>query len=262
IWRWFETHAWPITYKKYAAAQVVFLKSQGVSQAVSLHYPHKEGMAGALNQFAFELGDKYPGFIIPFGSVHPDDADAEAILRDCFTKFAFKGIKIHCHVQHVAPDDRRMEPIYKVCDENRKIVLIHCGSGPHFKEQPTRGYGYDVTVVSGVRRFEKIVGKYPEITFVVPHLGYEEVEPFIHLLGDYPNLYLDTTMALSRFLPVEVKPSRLAENSDRLLFGTDFPNIPYEWKREKENLLAMGLGKEIEEKIFYRNAARLLDIEE
>lgn len=258
IRRWFEAHAWPIEYQMYADDLIAFLKKEGVTKVVSLHYPHKGGMARSLNDFARRLEKKYPDFIIPFGSVHPDDADAEAVLRDCFGKFAFKGIKIHCHVQHVAPDDPRMELIYRICDEHRKIVLIHCGSGPHFKERPTAGYGYDVATVSGVRRFEKIVGKYPGITFVVPHLGYEEVEPFLRLLADTPNLYLDTTMALANYFPVEVKPALIAENADRLLFGTDFPNIPYEWKREKENLKAMGLGKEAEEKIFWRNAAKLL----
>ena len=261
IWRWFETHAWPITYKKYADEQVAFLKSQGVVRAVSLHYPHKTGMAGMLNQFAFTLGEKYPDFIIPFGSVHPDDADAEAILRECFEKFRFKGIKIHCHVQHVAPDDPRMEPVYEICQEYKKIILIHCGDGPHFKERPTAGYGFDVALVSGIHRIEKIIPKYPDISFVIPHLGYQEIEKTFNLLTDNPNLHLDTTMALAKYFPAELKPEWLGDNADRLLFGTDFPNIPYEWKREKENLLAMGLGKEVEEKIFWRNAVRLLGIE-
>lgn len=96
--------------------------------------------------------------------------------------------------------------------------------------------------------------------FVVPHLGYEEVNEFFEILPDYPNLYLDTTMTLANYFPELVSPDQLAQHADRLIFGTDFPNIPYEWSREKKNLLAMNIGKENEEKIFYRNAKKLLQL--
>lgn len=260
LWRWFETHAWAIEYKKYVEDLVPFLKKQGVDRCVHLHYPHKVGMTDALNHWAHELEKKYSDFVIPFGSLHPDDEYPEKILRQCFEEYKFKGLKIHCHVQKVAPEDPRMIPIYELCDAYRKIMLIHCGTGPHFKDKPVNGYGYDVTSVSGVKHFEKIIGKYPNMTFVVPHLGYEEVDEFFALLKDYPNLYLDTTMAIANFLPGVVKPEQIVTHADRLIFGTDFPNIPYEWSREKNNLLEMKIGKENEEKVFWKNATALLGL--
>lgn len=260
LWKWFETHAWSIEYKLEIDSAVEFLKQQGVTQCVSLHYPHKEGMTRSLNEFAFHLGEQYQDFVLPFGSVHPDDDEKEKLLRECFEKFNFKGLKIHCHVQKVAPDDPRMDLVYQLSGDYGRIVLIHCGTGPHFKGHPTKGYGYDVTKISGVRRFEKVLKKFSQTIFVVPHLGYEEVEGFIGLLKDYPNLHLDTTMALAKYFPVEFKPEWLVENADRLIFGTDFPNIPYPWVRERDNLLAMKLGAEVEAKIFYENAAGLLGL--
>jgi predicted TIM-barrel fold metal-dependent hydrolase len=260
LWRWFETHAWPIEYKNYADEMVAILKKEGVSRCVSLHYPHKTGMAESLNEYAFRLSEKYQNFIIPFGSVHPDDDKKETILKKCFEDYAFKGLKFHCHVQKMAPDDRRMDFIYRMSEEYDRIVLIHCGTGPHFKDRPTNGYGYDVTKISGVKRFEKVIRKYPRLTFVVPHLGFEEMEEFVALLNDYPNLYLDTTMVLSRYFPHPLRREWLADHADRLIFGTDFPNIPYEWKREKEGLKQWRLGPERESKIFFENAARLLRI--
>ncbi len=156
LWRWFETHAWPIEYKQYVEDLVPFLKKQGVDRCVHLHYPHKVGMTDALNLWARELEKKYSDFVIPFGSLHPDDKNPEKLLRQCFEDFKFKGLKIHCHVQKVAPEDPRMIPIYELCDAYQKIMLIHCGTGPHFQDRPVNGYGYDVTSVSGVKHFEKI----------------------------------------------------------------------------------------------------------
>lgn len=260
LWRWFENYAWPIQYKNYADEMVEILKKKGVTKCVSLHYPHKTGMSESLNEWAHRLGAKYPDFIIPFGSVHPDEEGKEGILKKCFEEYGFKGLKFHCHVQKMSPDDPRMEPIYKVCEEYRRIVLIHCGTGPHFKDRPVNGYGYDVSGLSGVKFFEKILKRHPHLTFIVPHLGFEEMDEFVALLKDYPNLYLDTTMVLAQYFPHPVKREWLAENPDRLIFGTDFPNIPYQWKREKEGLLKLNLGKKAEEKILFENGAKLLKI--
>ncbi|MCE9625994.1 MAG: amidohydrolase family protein, partial [Deltaproteobacteria bacterium] len=227
LWRWFETHAWPIEYKQYADQAVEQLKAEGVTHCVSLHYPHKPEMADGLNAFAHELGKKFQDFITPFGSLHPDDAEKASILRRCFEDFGFKGLKFHCHVQKMAPEDPRMEEVYEICQAYDRIVLLHCGNGPHFKDKPTQGYGYDVTSLSGAKHFEKIVKKYPKLRFIVPHLGFEEMDAFIGMLKDNPNLYLDTTMAIGGYFPNPVHLEWLAENPDKLLFGTDFQNIPY-----------------------------------
>jgi hypothetical protein len=260
IWRWFENHAWPIEYKLFADEAVAQLKAEGVTQAVSLHYPHQAEMAESLNEYAFRLGEKYPDFIIPFGSLHPDDSDKEKILRTCFEDYQFKGLKFHCHVQKMAPEDPRMYPIYEICQALDKIVLIHCGNGPHFKEKPTQGYGYDVTQLSGAKHFEKVIKKFPRLRFVVPHLGFEEMDRFVGMLQDYPKLYLDSTMTLSQYFPNPIQRSWFEYHADRILFGTDFPNIPYEWRREKEGLLGLRLSAEKEKKIFFDNAASLLHL--
>jgi len=258
IWRWFETHAWPIEYKLFADDAVAKLRAEGVTRCVALHYPHQPGMAHSLNQWAHALGERYPDFIDPFGSLHPDDPDKEELLRICFQEYRFKGLKFHCHVQKMAPEDPRMEAVYEICQALDKIILIHCGNGPHFKEKPTQGYGYDVTQLSGVKHFEKIVGRYPKLRFVVPHLGFEEMEAFVALLSDHPNLMLDTTMALSGFFPNPVNREWFLTHPDRFLFGTDFPNIPYPWEREKIGLQRLKLPPELERKILFENATRLL----
>src|SRR5262245_31843309 len=246
LWRWFEKNAWPIHYKMYADEMVKTLKQNGVTRAVSLHYPHQSGMAASLNEWTYRLAQAYPDFLIPFGSLHPDDRDKESLLKTCFEEYGFSGLKFHCHVQKMAPEDKRMEPVYEICQDLGKIVLIHCGTGPHFKENPERGYGYDVTTLSGVEHFERVLKKYPRLKFVVTHLGFEEMEEFVGLLGEFPNLFLDTTMTLSSFFPNPVKREWLSDHADRILFGTDFPNIPYEWGREKKGLEDLKLGREKE----------------
>ncbi|MBX7148643.1 amidohydrolase family protein [bacterium] len=258
FWSWFDKHAWNIVYKKYAPELVKILNNEGLSKAVVLHYPHKINMAEDLNKWVFDFCNQHRDFLLPFGSLHPDDSHKEKILKTCFETYKFHGLKFHSHVQHVSPDDARMTEVYEVANHYKTIVLIHCGTGPCFEE--SNGYGYDVKTVSGVNRFEKIVGKYRDIKFVVPHLGFEEIEPFLGLVKNHPNLYFDTAMAIGKYFPNRVDPQWIADHHDRILFGTDFPIIPYAWHHERDMLVSFKLGKEIEDAIFYKNALKLLNI--
>lgn len=62
-------------------------------------------------------------------------------------------------------------------------------------------------------------------------------QEIIQLKEKYNNLWLDTTMTLAEYLPTEYF-SRLAEmRVDRVMFGTDLPNLPYAWDRELRPLL-------------------------
>jgi uncharacterized protein len=86
---------------------------------------------------------------------------------------------------------------------------------------------------------------------------------YIDLLDRYPNLYLDTTMAfapegMGRIRPVEISNEDLVRWQDRILFGSNFPNLPYPYDEERAALWARGLPMPVYRKIFRDNAARLL----
>jgi len=69
-------------------------------------------------------------------------------------------------------------------------------------------------------------------------------------------------VARGKFPPLEVPagfdPDVLAAMSDRLLFGSDYPNIPYDYSDCIDSILALGLGEEFNRKVFFENARRLL----
>ncbi len=52
----------------------------------------------------------------------------------------------------------------------------------------------------------------------------------------------------------------LLEWEDRLLFGSDFPNIPYDFAESYNYLFEMGLPKSFYEKVLAINAKRLYGI--
>ncbi len=108
--------------------------------------------------------------------------------------------------------------------------------------------------------------KYPEINVIVAHMGAFEYHKFLRLLDKYENLYLDTAMI---YIPENIFPERITKRpknedllsyQDRILFGSDYPNIPYDYEYSTKGLLALDLSREFYEKIFYTNAKRLLKL--
>ena len=82
-----------------------------------------------------------------------------------------------------------------------------------------------------------------------------EFSEFLDLADGYANVRLDTTMAFVDFwgLPVPdgVVP-RLAALQDRILFGTDFPNIPYAYAHQVEALQRLDLGDDWMRDVLWR----------
>ena len=68
-------------------------------------------------------------------------------------------------------------------------------------------------------------------------------------------------MSLSGYLSDDRPgPEDFTSLQDRLLFGTDFPNLPYPWARERDWLLGAGVPDEVLDKILRGNALRLIGL--
>jgi uncharacterized protein len=88
----------------------------------------------------------------------------------------------------------------------------------------------------------------------VPHMGADEYDEYRRMLEQYDNLWLDTTMVFAGYLPGNHPPRLKNLRGDRIMFGTDFPNIPYAWDRELKRILALGLSEDAQAQVLGRNA--------
>jgi len=267
VWRWFDRYAWPIEYRLDAPAAAALLLEGGVARVVGLHYAHVPGMAAGLNAFAADLATAEPR-IIACATVLPGEPSARALLDHALGPLGLRGVKIHCHVQCVAPDDPRLDDVYDAAAAHRVPVVIHAGDAP-----ASQHYRCDVRALCQPAAIERALARHPRATVIVPHLGAGRVDEVAALLGRHENLYLDTTMTLSRFLPVD-DTMRATEESlvaawldraatllrawpGRILYGTDFPNIPYEWTRELSVIAELGLPDPIVAALLGGTARRL-----
>jgi hypothetical protein len=261
IWDWFALRNWGIRYKMSPAELAITLHEQGVRAFVTYNYAHKPGMAGDLNRWTADFVRGQPG-AIPFATVFPGDEGNVPMLVTLFDE-GFAGIKIQPLVSDFYASDPRMNEVYELVVARGKILAVHAGTAP----VANRYVGAD--------HFEPVMRAFPEMKVVVAHMGAFEFERFFRLVREYPNVYLDTSVsfidpelvaglvARGEFPPLEIPASfdraTLLELSDRLLFGSDYPNIPYTYGDCIESILALGLGEEFERKVFFENAENLLE---
>lgn len=226
IWRWFDTYGWPVRYRLQAPEVIDFLLSRGVQHIVALHYAHKPGLARAMNAWMAELVRTEPR-VTATATVLPGEPDAGGILREAFAA-GLRGVKLHCHVQCFAPDDPRMTEIYDACVASDQPLVMHAGRQP-----ASPGYRCDPLALCGAERVEAVLKGWPRLRLCVPHLGGDEFDAYFRLLTRHDSLWLDTTMVMADYFDGVGPQDRFIDaRPERLMYGTDFPNLPYAWDRE------------------------------
>jgi predicted TIM-barrel fold metal-dependent hydrolase len=250
IWRWFEAHAWPVRYRLDASAAARFLLDRGVERIVALHYAHKPGIARGMNAFVAELCAAEPR-ITGMATVFPAEPGAREILQEAFA-LGLRGVKLHCHVQCVAPDAPELEVVYGLLVERGLPLVIHAG-----REPKSPAYRCDPHAICSAERIAAVLDAYPALRVSVPHLGCDEFDAYQRLLERHDNLWLDTTMAVAGYFPVDTPWRLLEARPERVLYGTDFPNLPYAWDRELLRLVERRLGDEALAALLAGNAREL-----
>jgi hypothetical protein len=75
------------------------------------------------------------------------------------------------------------------------------------------------------------------------------------MIEDHENLWLDTAMAMADYLPGAAPPPLSEYRADRVMYGTDFPNIPYAWDRELGRILKARIAEDRQRLLLAKNAA-------
>jgi predicted TIM-barrel fold metal-dependent hydrolase len=253
IWQWFEKFGWPIRYRLKSSEAIEFLLSRGVRHIVGLHYAHRPGIAHELNAYMAKLCRNFTQ-LTGMATVFPGEDNARQILEEAFDN-GLSGVKLHCHVQCFDMLGPAMHEIYRLCQEFDKPLIMHVG-----REPKSPAYPCDPYELCSAVRLEQVIKEYPGLRVCVPHLGADEFDAYRRLLVRYDNLWLDTTMALANYLPFDNIPDLAQMRADRLIFGSDFPNLPYAWDRELKRIARLKLAPERLSRLLSQNAVEFYTI--
>ena len=253
---WFDIHAWQIRYRMSSRDLIAHLLDRGVSRVAALQYAHKPGMAGELNRYMAELCRQFPGRVTGLATLFPGEPDGRDILAEAFDS-GLSGVKLHAHVQCFDMESPEMMEIYAFCQERKKPMVMHVGREPN-----SEAYRCDPYRICGADRLERVLARFPELKICVPHLGFDEVDAYRKLIASHDNLWLDTAMVLTDYFGRELTGEFTGFRLDRVMYGSDYPNIPYAWDRELKWLASSGLSARDLDQVLYKSAATFYGLEE
>jgi predicted TIM-barrel fold metal-dependent hydrolase len=217
------------------------MRALGIVSSVVLPFDLPLGARNA--DHLLDVARRYPE-LLPFGSVHPLDRDAEARL-DRQQADGAHGIKLHPNGQFIAPDHHKTVHLCGRCGARGLPVLFHCGPVGIEPAAARRR--------SQVARYERTIAENPDTTFVLGHSGALQFDEAIRYADRYPNTYFELSClglaALRRVLDA-VPP-------DRLLYGTDWP-FYHQALTLARVLIATEDDRPLRRAVRHDNAARLL----
>ncbi len=185
--------------------------------------------------------------LISFGGIHPATDDFRRDI-DLVCELKLPGIKLHPEYQQFTLDAPEMLKIYDYALSKDLILMFHAGFDP----------AYPPPIHSWPLQFAKIAKEMRGGTIVAAHLGgqsqWDDVEKYI--VGT--DIYIDTSMGTNYYSAEQFMRIVKNHGADKVLFGSDSP-----WSRAGEEIEAinnMPLSCEEKERIFYKNAKRILNL--
>jgi predicted TIM-barrel fold metal-dependent hydrolase len=258
VWREFDNEGeligrpWPIRYRGTAEERLAFLRDAGVRRFPTLPYAHKPGVAGFLNDWSRDLAAAEPA-VLRSATFYPEPEAATYVPE--LVADGVRVFKAHLQVGGFHLDDPLLEPVWGALAEAGTPIVVHAGSGP---------VG---TAFTGPASTARVLERHPRLRLVVAHMGAPEWAEFLELAETYDSVLLDTSMAFSAFFadghgayPEHLVP-RLGALQDRVLWGSDFPTLPFPYREQLDGLTALGLGDDWLRDVTWNNAVRLLELE-
>jgi predicted TIM-barrel fold metal-dependent hydrolase len=207
-------------------------RAAGIERSVLFAAFHSD--YGAANREVANIVAENPRRFYGFAFVNParDRGRIYLLIKQAVTQFGFCGIKVHRHDAGITRE---------VCDAAREFSLPVI---------------YDVT--GEVSVCELLAEEYPDVNFIIPHLGsfaddWKAQLALIDHLARHPNIYTDTS-GVRRFDLLEQAVKRAG--AKKILFGSDGP-----WLHpgvELAKIYALDLSANDEKLILGNNFLRLI----
>jgi len=249
IRKWFaENSSWKLTFSTEPQDVAQHLKENGVTRFLFCSYAHKPGIAREINEWLAQTSKELGRFGLPLATVHPADTDYVDYYKAALADGCI-GLKIHEDVQKLQIDSPQFEPIMDVTEKSNGVILVHVGHIPWSDDTD-----------NGPDRLKAVLSRHPDLTVIVAHMGVPDTVEYVALTEQFPNLFLDTTMVVNSASPMRrsVTPELMEKHQKNILFGSDFPNIPYAYKDDIAEINRFVPTDAARAAIFSKNAERLL----
>jgi aminocarboxymuconate-semialdehyde decarboxylase len=231
--------------------------------------------------FARVVSDKKGRFATLATLPMNDPAASVAELRRCMEQLHFRGAMLFSNVNGTALYDARFTRLYEVANELEAVLYIHptnpisVEAMTDFWLMPLVGFLFDTTLTAAGLVFSGVVEKFPDIRWVLGHLGgaipylaerldrgfsaFKEcrqhiVQPPSSYLKKF---YYDTV----NFDPHAIELAINFAGPDHILAGSDYPHQIGSIEKMLKSIRDLRVTEEVKARILGGNAVHLLGLQ-
>lgn len=222
----------------------------GVGAVWNLPYAHKPGMSDDLNAAMAEVTNTFADHdvtVVTGCTAHPADDSPGDTIRRAHELHGARVIKIHCSVGQFDADDDRLAPVYDAAAALSMPVVVHVGHGVS-----------GLTETNELDAIDAAAKRHPDAPIIVAHCGHHGHGETLALMDQHPNLYADLTPVV--FERPALTTSEVEAFADRLLLGSDAPNVALTVQSHIDWLHGLELQEETLRGVLGNNAVRLVPL--
>jgi uncharacterized protein len=179
-------------------------------------------------------------------------------LADFLKDGLVKGLKLYPGYEPFYPHDKRLKVVYDLAEEFSVPVMIH--SGDTYSAKGKLKFSHPLEI-------DEVAVDFPNVKFVICHLGNPWLKDCMEVVYKNPNVYTDIsglvlgefTDAFEEYMVDEIKDAILYAGDPRyFLFGTDWPICSM--KSYVKFVKQLGLSDDAYHAMMYENARRLFKL--
>jgi predicted TIM-barrel fold metal-dependent hydrolase len=210
------------------------------------------------NDFVSAMQKRHADRIIQAWAAVDPFKDEEAIreAKRAIEELGMLGFHFHPIMGHFAVNDRRLYPILEVINTLKVPVMIDVG---------TTGMGAGMPGGIGAKirdahpsAIDELAADFPNLTIIAAHPGWPWVDEMTAVALHKGNVYWELSGWAPKYFPAQLKVDIRSRLKHKVMFGSDYPSLPYERLFREWNEL--GYTDEVMDGIFHGNAERVLGL--
>ena len=240
-----------------AEAMADFTKAGVEACLVALDLETTIGTKPVSNDYVHSMWQRNKGRVIQcWGTVDPFKPTAIDEVRHAVEALGLMGFHFHPIMQHFAADDRRFYPLFETIAALKACVMIDVGT-------TGMGAGLPGGMGANIRHahpsaIDALAADFPSLKIICAHPGWPWIEEMTAVALHKGNVFWEMSGWAPKHFPASLKVDMRARLQDKIMFGSDYPSLPYarilkEWQE-------LGYGEAVMEKIFHQNAERVLGL--
>ncbi len=230
--------------------QIVEEMDRAGIQTLMLSAWHRPGQWVFHNDLVAEMVRQFPDRFAGVATVNLEKpVEAVRELERAVRELGFKALRIVPWLWNRPPNDKLYFPLYVKCIELDIPFCTQVGhTGPLMPSETGRPVPY----------LDEVALTFPELKIVGGHIGFPWTDEMIGVAWKHENVFIDTSAYLPRYYPPQFVHYLKTYGKEKVLFGTNFPQLQLE--KCVQQVEELGLPDGVKENFLYRNAQRVFKL--